>query len=87
MGLLRRVYQKQANRITNQRPVYKLARFTIGSQHVHYKQTQKLTLHPVTALGGGLAQACRNYFFISEFFFCSLVTSGNRTVSKIPVSY
>ena len=32
---------------------YKLARlFTIGSQHVRYKQPQKPTFHPVTALGG-----------------------------------
>ena len=36
MGFLWRIYQKQANWITNRRPAYKPVRFTIGSQHNIY---------------------------------------------------
>ena len=50
MGLLRRVYQKQANPdykpadwFINRRPVYKPVRFTMGSQHIHHATVIKNT--------------------------------------------
>ena len=50
MGLLWRVYQKQANRITNRRPVYKPVRFTIGSQQLYCAMNYMWTLFPLLPL-------------------------------------
>ena len=51
---------------------YKLARlFTIGSQHVRYKQPQKPTFHPVTALGGACLGLPQSFFHFRIFFLLS----------------